>query len=51
MFGDNLNPDRTRMVDFPKPPRAQQGGSRRGGSLAMWGFTHYVGWIREPRLF
>ena len=43
------DPDKTRMVDFRSPSRGQRGGSQRGRSFAMLGFTHYCGRSRKGR--
>ena len=48
-FGLRLHSDKTRMVDFCRPPRGQRGGSQRGRSFAMPGFTHHWGRSRKGR--
>jgi group II intron reverse transcriptase/maturase len=41
-----LHPDKTRLVDFRRPPKSQQGG-KGPGSFDFLGFTHY--WIRSRK--
>ena len=48
-YGLRLHPDKTRLVDFRSPSQAQRGGSPRGRSFAMLGFTHFWGRSRKGR--
>ena len=48
-YGLRLHPDKTRMVDFRSPWKSPRGGSQRGRSFAMLGFTHYWGRSRKGR--
>jgi len=48
-YGLRLHREKTRMVDFRSPPRGQRGGSQRGRSFAMLGFTHHWGRSRKGR--
>ena len=48
-YGLRLHPDKTRWVDFRSPSQAQRGGSPRGRSFAMLGFTHFWGRSRKGR--
>jgi group II intron reverse transcriptase/maturase len=45
-FGLELHPEKTRMVDFHRPPHCQQGG-KGPGTFDFLGFTHY--WRRSKR--
>jgi hypothetical protein len=45
-YGLELHPEKTRMVDFRRPPRRQQGG-KGPGTFDFLGFTHY--WRRSRR--
>lgn len=48
-YGLRLHPQKTRLVDFRSPSRAEQGGSQRGRSFGLLGFTHYWGRSRKGR--
>ena len=48
-YGLRLHPDKTRLVDCRSPSQAQRGGSPRGRSFAMLGFTHFWGRSRKGR--
>jgi RNA-directed DNA polymerase len=48
-YGLRLHPQKTRLVDFRSPPRAEQGGSQRRRSFGLLGFTHYWGRSRMGR--
>ena len=45
-FGLNLSPGKTRLLDFRRPPKDQQGG-KGPGSFDFLGFTHY--WRRSRK--
>jgi group II intron reverse transcriptase/maturase len=45
-FGLGLSPDKTRLVDFRRPPEDQRGG-KGPGSFDFLGFTHY--WRRSRK--
>jgi group II intron reverse transcriptase/maturase len=45
-YGLELHPEKTRMVDFRRPPHRQQGG-KGPGTFDFLGFTHY--WRRSQR--
>lgn len=47
-YGLRLHPDKTRLVDFRSPNRGG-GGSQRGRSFDLLGFTHYWGRSRKGR--
>jgi group II intron reverse transcriptase/maturase len=40
-YGLRLHPEKTRLVDFRRPPRAGGSGSQRERSFGLLGFTHY----------
>lgn len=46
VYGLELHPEKTRMVDFRRPPIRQQGGKGRG-TFDLLGFSHY--WKRSRR--
>jgi group II intron reverse transcriptase/maturase len=46
-YGLRLHPDKTRLVDFRRPPGS--GGSQRGLSFELLGFTHFWGRSRKGR--
>jgi group II intron reverse transcriptase/maturase len=49
-FGLTLHPEKTRLVDFRSPPRAdKEPGSQRERSFDLLGFTHYWGRSRKGR--
>ena len=48
-YGLRLHPEKTRLVDFRSPPRRKPGGTQRGRSFALLGFTHHWGRSREGR--
>jgi RNA-directed DNA polymerase len=48
-FGLTLHPEKTRLVDFRCPPQQGTGGSQRGSSFDMLGFTHHWGRSRKGR--
>ena len=48
-YGLRLHPDKTRMVEFCSPSKSPRGGSQRGRSFVMLGFTHYWGRSRKGR--
>lgn len=48
-YGLRLHPEKTRLVDFRSPPRTGNGGSQRGRSFDLLGFTHYWGRSRKGR--
>ena len=48
-YGLRLHPEKTRLVDFRSPLRAGGGGSQRGRSFALLGFTHFWGRSRKGR--
>ena len=48
-YGLRLHPEKTRLVDFRSPPRAERGGSQRERSFGLLGFTHYWGRSRKGR--
>jgi RNA-directed DNA polymerase len=48
-YGLRLHPEKTRLVDFRRPPRRGQGGSQRERSFALLGFTHFWGRSRKGR--
>jgi len=48
-YGLRLHPEKTRLVDFRSPPRAGRGGSQRGRSFNLLGFTHFWGRSRKGR--
>ncbi len=45
-YGLELHPEKTRLVDFRRPPRSQQGG-KGPGTFDFLGFTHF--WQRSRR--
>lgn len=45
-YGLELHPEKTRIVEFHKPPPSQKGG-KGPGTFDFLGFTHY--WIRSKR--
>jgi len=47
-FGLTMHPEKTRLVDFRRPPPAAQGGHRRG-TFDLLGFTHFWGLSRKKR--
>lgn len=47
-FGLTLHPDKTRMVDFRRPPLP---GEARPGSFDFLGFTHYWAKTRQKRIW
>jgi group II intron reverse transcriptase/maturase len=46
-YGLHLHPEKTRLVDFRRPPRAGGGGWQRERSLELLGFTHFWGCSRK----
>jgi RNA-directed DNA polymerase len=48
-YGLRLHPQKTRLVDFRSPPRAEHSGSQRARSFALLGFTHFWGRSRKGR--
>ena len=48
-YGLRLHPEKTRLVDFRSPSRRKPGGTQRGRSFALLGFTHHWGRSREGR--
>jgi len=52
-YGLTLHPEKTRLVDFRRPPRRTERGTRDGstrpGSFDLLGFTHYWGRSRKGR--
>jgi len=52
-YGLRLHPDKTRLVDFRRPPRKKptprQGGSNKPGSYDFLGFTHHWGRSRRGK--
>ena len=48
-YGLRLHPEKTRMVDFRRPPRAGRGDSQRERSFDLLGFTHFWGRSRTGR--
>jgi RNA-directed DNA polymerase len=48
-YGLRLHPDKTRLVDFRSPPHVGRGGSQRGRSFVLLGFTHFWGRSRKGR--
>lgn len=46
-YGLTLHPEKTRLVDFRRPPGS--GGSQRGQSFELLGFTHFWGRSRKGR--
>ena len=48
-YGLRLHPQKTRLVDFRSPPRAEHSGTQRARSFALLGFTHFWGRSRKGR--
>ena len=48
-YGLRLHPDKTRVVDIRRPDKRPRGGTQRGRSVTMLGFTHYWGRSRKGR--
>jgi group II intron reverse transcriptase/maturase len=48
-YGLRLHPEKTRLVDFRSPPRAECGGSQRERSFALLGLAHFWGRSRKGR--
>ena len=48
-YGLRLRPDKTRVVDIRRPDKRPRGGTQRGRSFTMLGFTHYWGRSRKGR--
>ena len=48
-FGLTLHPDKTRLVDFRRPPTSGPGGRIQPGTFDLLGFTHYWGFSRKGR--
>ncbi len=48
-YGLRLHPEKTRLVDFRSPPRAEPRGSQAERSFALLGFTHFWGRSRKGR--
>lgn len=46
-FGLTLHPDKTRLIDFRRPPSGGGGQSQKGRSFDFLGFTHH--WSRSRR--
>lgn len=46
-YGLRLHPDKTRLIDFRRPPRGGAGGSSCPGSFDFLGFTHHWGATRD----
>ncbi len=47
-YGLELHPEKTRMVDFRRPPHRLQGG-KGPGTFDFLGFTHYLRWSRRGK--
>jgi len=47
-FGLTMHPEKTRLVDFRRPPPPSRGGTGRG-TFDLLGFTHYWGQSRKKR--
>lgn len=48
-FGLTLHPEKTRLIDFRRPPSGPNGRSQKGRSFDFLGFTHYWGRSRRGR--
>ena len=48
-YGLRLHPQKTRLVDFRSPLRAEHSGTQRARSFALLGFTHFWGRSRKGR--
>lgn len=48
-FGLTMHPEKTRLVDFRRPPPPDAGRGARSGSFDLLGFTHYWGISRKGR--
>jgi group II intron reverse transcriptase/maturase len=48
-FGLSLHPEKTRLVDFRRPPQQGNGGSQHERSFDVLGFTHHWGRSRKGR--
>ena len=46
-YGLALHPDKTRLIDFRRPPYRGGGGGCRSGTFDLLGFTHH--WARSRR--